>query len=342
MYTIKKLINNNHLYDFIFKRIKAYRLYLSQKKYKNTNNLTICYDLKVSPPTIGDFIFLLIFLRFKILQGNKINFILINDKYRESWTYLDDNEIIELEDQLIKLLYLLIPNNYLISVKKSNFSDLKVIKKKTIIFASEIMSRKPMHNHYLNINNILFNNSKKLYEKALLTKNDFQIVSCDLNEYISWHLRYSTKWDFHRNINKKDFEAIGSYLSTRFPKKKILIISDKVGCEFIKKNNLLFRFNLAYSIDYTNTFQGCANLILNSKFYFQYRAGGMYPVAAYSRVPYAISLPIKGIANEYLIDDNKIVSNAQKDQIFIDLSNGNKLSDIFSKIDSNLCFKYEI
>jgi len=328
---LKKLFYQSLFSDFLFKRMKAYRLYLSEKKNNNID-IVCCYDLKVSPPTIGDFLYLIIFLRYLAYSNKRIDFFLINDQYRKSWNYLDKKEITEKENYLLSLLKSLIPHKSINLIKKTDFREIKKIGEK-IIFKKEVFKRKPLHNHYFNLNNIIFKNLKKEFIKQIIFKEyDFENVEIENKDYISWHVRYSDKWDLKRNINEKDFKIIGGYLTKNSNKNRVMIISDKLGCDHCKKMNLKFNFNLLFSSDYTNSFEGSANLVLKSKFYFQYKGGGMFAVAVNSQIPYLISIGVKNYANEYVLNNFKITSFANKDQIFIDTSNISRLENILKKI----------
>ena len=255
---------------------------------------------------------------------------MIKGEYRDSWSYLNKDEIIEKENYFIYLVDLLLPKKSVISCSKIRFDELKNFKN-TIIFQSEIIKRKPMHNHFFNINNIILNQANQnLKEKIFLKRTDFKNIQFNYKNYICWHIRYSEKWDLNRNISKQDFELIGNFLSQKFYGKKILIISDLEGCNYSKKLNKLYNFNLVFSSDYTNNFEGCANLILKSNFYFQYKGGGVSVIAVFSNIPYLICQKIKNYANEYISNDFKFLSIANKNQNFIDIS---KYSNLKKTLD---------
>ena len=67
-----------------------------------------------------------------------------------------------------------------------------------------------------------------------------------------------------------------------------MIISDIAGCnkakQISKKNNL----NLLFSKNYSKDFLGDVELVLKSKFYLQFRAGGMLIVPIFTKLPYLI------------------------------------------------------
>ena len=290
------------------------------KKNKNETVL-IVHDLISSPPTFGDFIQnIMLFKYFEVLNYN-VEFILIDGKFREDWL-LNKKQIKNLLNNKKEIFLKLTENslNYK-EINWSQFSDLYLNKKKYFIsFKERIVQRKSIYNLSGNLLNILIANlNNDLINNFLIKKNikyTYLIPLPKLN-YITWHVRYNSNWANDRNINEFKFLEIHNTLSEHFLNKKIMIVSDQIGVDTVKKWSLKNKIDLLFSQDYSKTFIGNSELILSSDFYFQYRGGGIGMIPVYSHVPYLIIDPM---ANEKMWSKNKMTSWANKFQIRYELT----------------------
>ena len=138
------------------------------------------------------------------------------------------------------------------------------------------------------LNIILSYENNKFLEKFLLNKNQFDtpLSISKLKPYVSWHIRYNKKWGTYNN-SASELKLIYKILKSSFRDKKIAIISDKSGCYFAKKY-LKDTKNIIFSKDITNNFYEDIVLSLNSKYYFQFKAGGFLFISVFSSLPYGI------------------------------------------------------
>ena len=324
---LKKIINRNEfLNTLISKKIIIYRLkkYIL-RNYDKNKKIIFCYDLINAPPTIGDFVFFLILIRLFINNRVIITILIINDKYRDSWKFLNDSEVVSLEKKFINLIKQLIPKIHSNNIKLIKFNNLKEYSSDDIFLQNLISKRKPLYLHCYNlISALLRNQNNKKINKVLLSNLDFDSTKITLpsTKYITWHVRLSKKWDKHRNLNKEEFLNIYDLLISNFSDYKIMIVSDKIGCDYYKNNNDYKNLKLIFSDDYSNNFEGSSKLVLNSSFYFQYKGGGMFATAVMSNVPYLICLEIGKLQqNEILFQKEKLTSFSKNTQIHRQLSN---------------------
>jgi hypothetical protein len=320
---------------FIVKNVLIVYFFIFIKRRKI---VVIAHDLYASPATIGDFLFNYFFARFFSLMNYEVHFVIINKEYRNDWN-LDVKQ---------KKLYI----KTIINVAKilSNKNNLKLFLLDWDTFKSRYLNSTfyfiPLKNDVVNrnriyvklfnlLNYLIFFKSKKFrniftidkhfFNSTILDKILFKKTIISNGEYIAWNCRN----DIHdiesgRNINIDDFINIYHTLKKYYNQHEILIISDDNGCELIKKWNKSLNFNLKYSKDFSIDYLGDLYLVLNSKFYFQYRGGGMGASILFSKIPY---LMVSFLGGYKLFSKYRLTSWALTSQLFF---NTNKIAKPFT------------
>ena len=277
-------------------KLRYFSVYLYYKnniekiaRYKNQIICIVC-DNRISNPTYGDFLYFAYLARYFVLKGIKVKFIFLEDNNKKWKKYLPDKEIINFKKEQIILI------NKIGKIEKKNiyfstYKDLLKIKsnKCKIIFKDKVFSNIQIFDRLLDFLNIVISSeNKKFLQKFLLNKKEFNTPKkiLQIKPYISWHLRYNKKWGNYNN-SEQEIKVIFNKLNSKFKNKKIIIISDYDGCNFAKKI-LKKNKNIYYSKDVTTNFFEDMILLVNSDFYFQYKAGGVYNVALFSTVPYKV------------------------------------------------------
>ena len=294
------LVKLQNVINFIILTLKNKLRYFSVYFYYKTNIerivrykdqiIYIVCDNRISNPTYGDFLYFAYLSRYFVLKGIEVKFIFLEDDNKEWKKYLPDKEIRNFKKEQIILI------NNIGKIKKKNiyfstYKDLLKIKsnKHKIIFKDKVFSNIQIFDRLLDFLNIVMSyENKKFLQKFLLNKKEFSTPKkiLKIKPYISWHLRYNKKWGNYNN-SKPEVKLIFNKLNSRFKNKKIIIISDRDGCNFAKKI-LKKNKNIYYSKDVTTNFFEDMILLVNSDFYFQYKAGGIYNVALFSTVPYKV------------------------------------------------------
>ena len=277
-------------------KIRYFSVYLYYKtsierivKYKDQIIYIVC-DNKIINPTYGDFLYFAYLARYFVLKEIKVKFIFLKNDNKKWKKYLPDKEIRNFKKEQIILI------NKIGKIEKKNiyfstYKDLLKIKsnKQKIIFKNKIFSNIQIFDRLLDFLNIVMSSENKNFlQKFLLNKKEFNTPKKILNikPYVSWHMKYNKKWGNYNN-SKPELKFIFNKLNSKFKNKKIIIISDRVGCNFAKKI-LKKNKNIYYSKDITKNFFTDMILLVNSDFYFQYKAGGVYNVALFSSVPYRV------------------------------------------------------
>ena len=147
---------------------------------------------------------------------------------------------------------------------------------------------------------IILRNEKKIFFNKLKfsidKKNKIKKLE-KIKPYISWHIRRSEKWGNYNNT-ADEILKIAYYLNSQKRNYKILILSDRYGCVWAR--NILKNFkNIYYSDKLANGFTESAKAIINSNYYFQFKAGGLTAIAYFSNVPYKIISYITPIEKKF-------------------------------------------
>jgi len=287
--------------------------------FDKIKNFVIVYDFKSSPPTYGDFLWIVNLANYFSLY-KKVTFIVIYGDYRNDWNSLKDQEIKNYIQQIDTIISKYLKQNIIVLKFKWNDFFLYKIKNDTFfyLFENKIIERVSIYNHVCNLTNILFFKLKNIdTNHFLLNKKPFKISNetplVFKHPYITWHCRYNPNWGNKRNINKSDFLEIYNVLRLKYKNQDIVVVSDLFATMIFKNWNNELKLNLKFSQDLVNDFTGSADIILNSNFYFQYLGGGIGMVPILSNLPYLI---IGITENEKMLKKNKLVAWANQSQIF--------------------------
>ncbi|MEI6153854.1 MAG: hypothetical protein WCQ90_07190 [Deltaproteobacteria bacterium] len=273
--------------DYILKSLKS----------NDFTEAVIAYDMKVSPPTYGDFFYVVMIARFFLIMGKKVNFFIINSEFRKDMLDAYDDEgcrgLVVSLSELPKVILTdnncdtQITNWHDISVKIDNFEKQG---KTLIVFKHKVKNRESIYNHCFNLSNYLAASmDNNQIEKFLLRKNEIDSrvnIKYPKLPYITWAARYSEKWGFDRNITENDFTEIYLSLHSLYPSCAIMIVSDEIGCNYFKKLARKNNLPCLFSKDFSDTFMGDCALIIGSDYFFQLRGGGICTAAIYSSLPY--------------------------------------------------------
>jgi hypothetical protein len=333
----KKLIYifNKIAQRYYFKNINRLSIYKQRLKIDSLSekvNVEIVYDLLVSPPTYGDFIYTLMLCRYFLVKKFNLKFIIINSNFRSDWKNLEENgrskEFVDslflLSNELTKEFL----NVKVVLVKWTEYSETKI--NNFVLFKEDVLKRRSLYHKNFNLfSKLLQNENMVVVEKILLKSNsDKNLETLNkigiTSKYIVWPCRFNRFWGSERNLTKTEFIQIGRFLIENFTKYKILVLSDIEGCQHYKTISVENNLELNFSKPFTNSFIDDMNLLLNSSFVFQLRSGGIGMTAWFTKIPYLMFVPL---ANEEYFKKNKFVSWSTESQLFF---NQSKLDNDFS------------
>lgn len=263
------------------------------------NENPIVYDTRISPPTYGDFLFVVMLARWAQTAGWKTDFTILTGWNRRDW-----------EDITPEAGKILIEDYVRIASLVLGF-DVKT-EERQVEKRGEIM----LYRHALNsLNGMVANQSPAMIEKFLLRAEEFSGQAKRIPEepYISWHCRHNEKWSPERNTTDEGFVSIRKKLGERFPGHSIMVISNDTACERFRA--IPGALPCLYAKDYTeaDSFLGRMELVLRSKFYYAFLGGGMSVVPMFSQLPYEMRFPTIW---EKPWGEGKFTSWAREDQIF--------------------------
>lgn len=257
----------------------------------------IVFDNFVSPPTYGDYIYVVMLARYFIKNNIAVNFLIVDGDYRHDWSPLNESERQRLVSYQVEIAEVLLDSS-ITNVEIVTFQELESrFRNNTYTgcythFNDKVRRRAPIYGSSFNILNYLLSHTDQEFkDKFLLSFDEFvrkvKFESPTL-PYVTWHCRYSEKWDEQRNTDDDKFLQIYDKLKSLHPKHAIMVVSDEIGCNHFRKLAHSNGLKCLFSKDYSPTFMGDGGLVLGSDFYYQYRGGGMNAFPFFADLPYEI------------------------------------------------------
>jgi len=264
-------------------------------------NVLIVYDNLISPPTYGDFFYVVMFARYFTSQDIQVNFVIVDGDYRKDWSLLGDVAIKNLVSDHLKMAELLLdPNLATIETLTSSQLQDKIRHASDngtfVPFREELVSRIDVYSYVMNtLNRLVFKSSQNHLDHFLLSFEELkQKVSFKKppTPYITWGCRYNTRWGLDRNISEEEFLLGYARLKILYPGHAIMIISDDEGCSHFKRIKVQCGLGCIFSSDYSDSFMGDGALILASAYFFMAHCGGVVVFPWFSRVPYELVITL--------------------------------------------------
>ena len=251
--------------------------------------MILTYDNNFAPETFGDFLHFCFLVRYFKKKKNLFKVLLVNKKITKKkkniFKFKQNFRVQQI--RILKKIGSLSDNE----IKLIDCLDQEFIEQNRdyhLIFKNRILSKKTTYDKNFNLLTKLLKNEKKsFFEKFFLNKKEFNSVNFK-KKYVCWNFRHNTTWSQQFNLKDQEFLSIYYYMKKKFKDYHIMIISDLAGCnkakQIAKKNNL----QIFLSKNYSKDFLGDVELVLKSKFYLQFRSGGMLIVPIFSKLPYLI------------------------------------------------------
>ncbi len=263
-----------------------------REEIKDTNkNLILVYDFKTVPPTIGDFSYIIVLLRYLIYRNRKVTLVVINSEYREDWDAMDCMAVDGFLNEITKIsLALLEKRSFQFRIESWSSKLISELKLETVsvLFSSDVFLRSNFYNLIPNLLNDLLNRADpRLLEKVLFSKLDFPVIEKSLpSEYVTLIVRFSGKWGEERNTKLEDFARTIKLINQKMPGIEIVIVSDQLTCSYFRKEIQRLGLQCSVSKDYSSSFLGDVSVIFGGSHCFQLNAGGICVYPIFSYVPY--------------------------------------------------------
>jgi hypothetical protein len=285
----------------------------------------IVFDNLVSPPTYGDYIYVVMLARYFIKRSIVVNFLIVDGEYRSDWSSLNEKEKQFHVSYLVEIAKTLM-NCPMVKIEVLKFRELESrLEDNTcagcfIPLRERIMGRVEIYSSSFNILNHLMSVAEKNFrDRFLLSYHEIagkvKFESPAL-PYITWHCRYSEKWGENRNTGDDKFLQIYVKLKSLYPKHAIMVVSDEIGCNHFRELAYSLGLECIFSKDYSPTFMGDGALVLGSDFYYQFRGGGVCVFPFFGKVLYEMHVPMN---NEIEWEKGKATSWATDRQIFYNI-----------------------
>lgn len=261
--------------------------------------------------------------RYLCQAAGSLEFIIVTGEERHDWKDLTEANREQLHITNTSLLKLLLPSEKA-AIRRVSWDDLETLLRDvpadTVVVGGvrRVQARLPLYNEAFNTLNALLDWDTTALGEFLLTADDFG-PPVDVEEtqggYIALHARYSESWAPERNLDSESLIRITNFLREWFPQKPVVVVSDDAGCNYFRRISEQFGLELKLSKDYSDSFIGDCNIVLQSDVYLQFRGGGIGVVPMFSRVPYVIVDPA---ANEVAWSRRKFCSFASPQQVRTD------------------------
>lgn len=297
-------------------------------------DLIVIYDHLASPPTIGDFLLVVMLARYLCHAAGSLEFFIVTGEERHDWDDLTEASREQLQITNTSLLKLLLSGDKA-AIRSVSWAEMETILRDvpadTLVVGGvrRAQARHPLYNEAFNTLNALLAWDTTALGEFLLTADDFG-PPVDVGEtqggYIALHARYSESWAPERNLAPESLIRITHFLRELFTLAPIVVVSDDAGCDYFRRVSQEYGLRLKLSKDYSDSFIGDCNIILRSNLYLQFRGGGIGVVPMFSRVPYVIVDPA---ANEVAWSRRKFCSFASPQQVRTDSESN--LETLFEK-----------
>ena len=253
--------------------------------------IILLYDCKTVPPTIGDFSYVIVLLRYLIHHKRKLTLIVVNSEFRDDWSNLSSYEI----DNFLKELKnisstLLDDNNFEFQICSWSNQLVNELQSKhvSVLFSRNVFSRSGFYSVLPNLlNDLLHQINSELLQKVLFSKLEFPTIKKPLpKKYVTLIVRFSSKWGGRRNTTLEDLLVSVQLINQRMPDFDVVIVSDELACNYFREETKNFHSFCSFSKDYSSSFLEDVSVILGGSYCFQFNAGGICVYPIFSDMPY--------------------------------------------------------
>jgi hypothetical protein len=267
--------------------------------YRNNPKIKVqlIHDNGCSPPTFGNYLETLLLARYLSVYGLSVEYVLISTKILPiDWkirgmSHNDKNEFIM---EQLKLAKLILPKR--VNFRTCHNYKLPNSKNVFILFKDKIRLKEINSISNISIYYLMIMHKFKYLKPFLL---DYKKSTKNLNifggkSYICINFREGI-WDLERNNNLDLFLSDITFLSLKYPKNDIVILSNPSSLIRLKNKLNLSKTYQTFEkkkrqilFQPEKGFTAAAKIVLGSEFYFQRNGGGMGMISIFSKIPYLI------------------------------------------------------
>ena len=276
-----------------------------------SRRFTVVFDCEVTGLAYGDLLHVLGVARFLECRGGVVAFVFVETEGPHFLGEMDQVEIDRFIDDAMAIAKTILSSDRS-SVQRISPEELVpllgAVDRRGILFAEFTTNRRPYYRDAFNVfNQLMATLDVESRGSVLFGSDDFEAYvpeALPRSTYITWHCRYSTRWDQGRQIYDDEFATAYHALRKGFPGREIVIISDVVGCRhYAEIATKLDLGGLWFSKDLSSSFLGDCALIMGSEHFFCYRGGGILEVPFMSSMSFEIIAPVM---NETMWDSRRL------------------------------------
>ena len=250
------------------------------------SEFTVVYDCKVTGLAYGDLLHVLAIARFLIRRGGRVTFILVETTGPHFLGGMSQSEIDHFIKDAVEVAGAVLGSDRseIVTLPEADLEGrLRAVDKHGVLFNESVRLRRPYFREAFNVFNQLMASLPEDSRRQILFDRDEFLSELPVQfmerEFVTWHCRYSTRWDESRLTTDEEFAAGYRAICQRFPGREVLVVSDEVGCTHYANTARSLDFDgLLFSKDVSTSFLGDCALILRSEFFFCYRGGGILEI----------------------------------------------------------------
>lgn len=293
---------------------------LSDLRLGRISKVLVVYDNLASPPTYGDYFFVVMLARYFTSQGIPVSFVIVDGEYRNDWLTLNGSEKRQLVANYVEMASTLLAPD-LATIEVLVWPQLAARIRESsgveVPFRDSVLNRAHVYGHVLNTLNYLCAQAGQEHLDRFLLSFDELAPKVAIRKpdrpYVTWNCRYSSKWSFERNASVEEFVEIHARLQSLYPHHAIMIVSDADGCDRFREMARQHGLQCLFSKDYSETLLGDGVLILGSAYFYMLRGGGIAVFPMFSRVPHE---RITVTSGEVPWTNGRATSWASENQVF--------------------------
>ena len=263
-------------------------------------DFTVIYDCKVTGLAYGDLLHVLAIARFLIHSGGEVTFILVETTAPHFLGGMNQSEIDYFIKDAVEVAGLVLGSerSEIMTLPEADLDNrLRAVDQRGVLFSESVGLRRPYYREAFNVfNQLMASLPEGSRHQVLFGRDEFLSelpVEFMNRRFVTWHCRFSTRWDESRLTTDEDFIVGYRAICERFPGREVLVVSDEVGCaHYADTARSLGLDGLLFSKDVSTSFLGDCALILQSEFFFCYRGGGILEIPFMSVMPYEIVAPV--------------------------------------------------
>jgi len=300
---VQAIIARQRLAEVAFREAKHAREWLEAQRILaslrggRTRRVTVVYDRAASPPTYGDYFYVVMLARWFATRSVPTELAIVDGEFDCAWSAIRGDAVQSLKEGQLDVARVLldVPGASMNTWSWSQFrTRLEASDVGRVPFLKRVRARQDVYSSGFNLINHLAASSTSDHIARFLL--DFREIAPNVRierpaqPYVTVHCRRSFLQGQDRNMPDEAFPQIHRRLRELYPGLGVMVVSDGSGCAHFKELARRHQLDCLFSKDISSTFMGDAALILGGRFHFSLRGGGIDCIPFFSTLAYECHL----------------------------------------------------